>query len=300
MPANHGKSVLITKRRILCTLAGLSLGLALILGVLLYLLLARVEGRYFDSNGVSIHYTDEGEGEPVLLIHGLAANADLNWRRSGIVRMLSRDFRVITFDLRGHGLSGQPTDPKLYGIEVVEDAVRLMDHLEVESAHVAGYSLGGFLALKLLEDHPGRVRCAALCAAGWKDPEDESEIPSPYRPPEIEALRPVKTAGLFKSLRNWGGRQVVNRTAVKAMRKTFTALAVKKTTLEENTVPAMCVIGTQDGLLPLARDLKAHMKNLEYTEIPGAGHMGLLFKAEFRRLLREFLAAHKGVAAPVH
>lgn len=283
---------MITKRRILLLLAGFVLCLVLVAGGLAYLLLARVEGQYFDSNGVRIHYTDEGAGEPLVLVHGLAANADLNWRRSGMVRLLSRDFRVITFDLRGHGLSGQPTDPAYYGVEMVRDITRLMDHLGLESAHVAGYSLGGFLTLKLLEDAPERVRSAALCAAGWKDPADESEVPSPYRPPA--AMRPVRAAGVFKQLRNWGARQIVNRDATSALRKTFDELGVAQAALETNTTPALCIIGTEDGLLPLARDLKAHMAHLEYTEVPGVGHMRLLFTRTFRRRVQEFLLVQNG------
>ncbi|HNT89652.1 MAG TPA: hypothetical protein PKL84_17450, partial [Candidatus Hydrogenedentes bacterium] len=59
-------------------------------GVLLFYLLTlrRVRGQWFDSGGVRIHYTDEGDGEPVILIHGLAVNADINWRVPGVIRML--------------------------------------------------------------------------------------------------------------------------------------------------------------------------------------------------------------------
>src|SRR5437868_8532253 len=85
---------------------------------------------YFDSKGVKIRYTDQGKGEPVLLIHGFGANAEVQWALPGILKDLAKDYRVIAYDNRGHGKSGKPHDPKKYGMEMVEDAVRLLDHLK--------------------------------------------------------------------------------------------------------------------------------------------------------------------------
>ncbi len=103
------------KRRLLVgggTIAALC-GVAIV--VVAFLLIHRIEGEYFDSDGVRIHYKVEGKGQPVILVHGVAANADLNWRYPGVIRFLAKDFKVITFDMRGHGLSDKPTDPKQYG-----------------------------------------------------------------------------------------------------------------------------------------------------------------------------------------
>lgn len=61
-----------------------------VIGAFLFLLFHRAAGQYFDSNGVRLHYTVEGNGEPVILVHGLAANADLNWRYPGIIRLLAK------------------------------------------------------------------------------------------------------------------------------------------------------------------------------------------------------------------
>jgi pimeloyl-ACP methyl ester carboxylesterase len=163
------------------------------LGTLAYLLFVRVPGEYFDSNGVRIHYTVEGAGEPLILIHGLAANADLNWRRAGINALLRKDFQVIAFDCRGHGLSDKPHEKEQYGPEMVHDVTRLMDHLKIEKAHVAGYSMGGFIALELAMRYPERVRSVALCASGWKDPNGGGDFSSAYRAPskEVQEFVPV-------------------------------------------------------------------------------------------------------------
>src|SRR5438874_13518496 len=92
---------------------------------------AQAEDLYFDSNGVKIRYTDQGKGEPVLLIHGFGANAEVQWALPGVLKDLARDYRVIAYDNRGHGKSGKPHDAKKYGMEMVEDAVRLLDHLKI-------------------------------------------------------------------------------------------------------------------------------------------------------------------------
>src|SRR5438552_13310574 len=114
-------------------------------------LLAAGGDHYFDSNGVRIRYVVAGSGEPVVLIHGWSADAEM-WQP--LMADLSRDYQVIALDCRGHGKSGKPHDPAKYGIEMTRDVVRLLDHLGIEKAHIAGYSMGGSIAIKLLSEHP--------------------------------------------------------------------------------------------------------------------------------------------------
>ena len=115
-------------------LKGLAIGAAIVAAALLvstggglWWLTRRVEGSYFDSDGVRIHFTDEGSGVPLVLLHGFAVNADLNWRLPGLTEVLAREFRVISMDLRGHGLSGKPHDPELYGDTMAGDVIALLD-----------------------------------------------------------------------------------------------------------------------------------------------------------------------------
>ena len=75
----------------------------------------RAEDFYFDSDGVKIHYIIEGEGEPVLLIHGFAAKLQVQWGMPGVIKDLAEDYQVIAIDNRGHGRSGKPHDPAKYG-----------------------------------------------------------------------------------------------------------------------------------------------------------------------------------------
>jgi pimeloyl-ACP methyl ester carboxylesterase len=302
------------RKKLIGAFALLAIAGAVVVGVFFWLLLHRAPGEFFDSNGVPIYYTVEGRGEPVILIHGVAANADLNWRRPGVTRALARDFQVISFDLRGHGRSGQPTDPALYGDELIEDVVRLMDHLHIAKAHVAGYSLGGFITLKLLTTHPERVRSAAICAAGWSDATDPSELPNPYAapvPPNAQKAAKPQVAGasvlplpaanqktLFHRVRSWVGDRIVNKAAVKAMKKGYASLRVPEKCLKDNQVPTICLVGNQDGLFYLAEALHERMANLEYVRIEGANHFTTPFYGTFQKQLHDFFVRHKAPVSP--
>lgn len=277
---------------------------SIVIAVFFFLLTHRVKGEYFDSDGVRIHYTVEGTGTPVILVHGVAANADINWRYPGVVRALSKDFRVITFDLRGHGLSDKPSDPEQYGIRMAEDIVKLMDHLHIQKAQVAGYSLGGFILLKLLTVHPERVTSAAICAAGWKNPEDPSPLPSPFAHSAqagdgmwLEASAPVAVASnpksLFHRVHNWVGDHLLSGITKKAIKKKYRDLAVTQAELKEIHVPTVCLIGTKDGFLPLAQDLRANMPGIEFCQIVGAGHLSTPLRNVFKADLRDFFMRHK-------
>lgn len=280
------------------------------LGYVVHLVTSRLQGEMFESDGFPIHYTDEGAGEPVVLVHGLAANADLNWRRAGITDLLAKEFRVISFDVRGHGLSGRSSNPEDYGREMSEDVVRLMDHLGIEKAHVAGYSLGGFIALKAVSDHPDRFASVAYCASGWKDPAGPEEILSPYRPAPTQTTflhggveyrtayadnGPRLIWGPIDWAKDWIGDAIVDKGSVKALKKNLLGLLVTEDELEAMTVPAICFMGTNDGLKPYADDLKAHLPTVEYVIMNGANHITLAMRRDFREGLRDFFRAH-----PIH
>ncbi len=100
------------------------------------------ESKFFDANGVELHYIDEGTGTPVLLMHGFSSSLDM-WHRNGVFRVLvGSGYRVVAYDSRAHGKSAKPQEPEKYGTEVVEDARRILDYLHSDRAHVVGYSMG--------------------------------------------------------------------------------------------------------------------------------------------------------------
>ena len=118
----------------------------------------------FNSDGVEIAYQTAGDGPPILLIHGFASNARVNWWDTGWVKTLTdAGRRVITFDHRGHGASEKLYDSYLYpAAEMAEDARRLLDHLGIAQADVLSYSMGARVSAFLTIAHPGRVRRAVF------------------------------------------------------------------------------------------------------------------------------------------
>jgi pimeloyl-ACP methyl ester carboxylesterase len=134
---------------------------------------ASPQARSFLSNGVNIDYITEGEGEPVVLIHGGGSTAAMSWVQPGIFGNLSKHYHVIALDNRGHGRSDKPHDIEKHGPEMVEDVIRLLDHLQIERVQIVGYSMGEFITEKLVVTHPERVVCAVVGGAGWSRAEDD-------------------------------------------------------------------------------------------------------------------------------
>lgn len=118
----------------------------------------------FRSDIADISYEVAGEGPPVLLIHGFASNARVNWWDTGWVKTLNdAGFQAITFDNRGHGASTKLYEVDAYPAPVMaEDARRLLDHLAVPQALVMGYSMGARISAFLTINHPERVRAAVF------------------------------------------------------------------------------------------------------------------------------------------
>ena len=122
----------------------------------------------FTHDNIEIAFVDEGEGEPIVLVHGFASTKEVNWVAPGWVTTLTRaGRRVIALDNRGHGQSSKLYDPALYSTTLMAGDVRaLLDHLGVARADVMGYSMGARIAAFLAVDHPGAVRSAILGGLG--------------------------------------------------------------------------------------------------------------------------------------
>jgi 3-oxoadipate enol-lactonase len=121
----------------------------------------------------SLRYRVQGRGTPVLLIHGVGASLE-SW--DAIAPVLAEEYRVIRFDLRGHGQSGHIDGPCALG-DFVQDAVDLLTACDVARAHVVGFSLGGLIAQGLALDHPALVdRLVLLSAVAGRTPEEQARM----------------------------------------------------------------------------------------------------------------------------
>ena len=122
----------------------------------------------FHNGAVEIAFLDEGEGDPIVLVHGFASTKNVNWVYPSWVSELRKDGRrVIALDNRGHGDSAKLYDPAQYTIATMAgDVTALMDHLDIMRADIMGYSMGGRMAAHLALTAPERVRSAIFGGIG--------------------------------------------------------------------------------------------------------------------------------------
>src|SRR5262249_7810029 len=122
----------------------------------------------FRNGAVEIAFLDEGEGEPIILIHGFASTKEANWVGPAWVVTLTRaGRRVVALDNRGHGQSTKLYEPEDYHTELMaSDAFALMDHLGIQRADVMGYSMGARITAFMALMDPERLRCAILGGLG--------------------------------------------------------------------------------------------------------------------------------------
>src|SRR5260370_36949946 len=151
----------------------------------------------FHNGAVEIAYLDEGEGDPILLVHGFASSKNVNWVYPTWVSELKKHGRrVIALDNRGHGDSAKLYDAEQYHIGTMAgDVSALMDHLNIERADIMGYSLGGRMTAWLARRQPQRLRSAvfggiAIGLIGGGGP-GENAAEAPEAPSLAQATTPV-------------------------------------------------------------------------------------------------------------
>lgn len=228
-------------------------------------------GKTFDSDGVKIHYTVEGEGEPVLLIHGFRANANMNWRAPGVTKMLAEEYQVIAIDNRGHGESDKPEADGMYGVRMVEDCVRLLDHLKIEKAHWVGYSMGGMITLKALTLHPERIKSAIIGGMGWMETREQN----PVR--DLDRENPEET------------------TAYRACMKGFPEMTFSREELLAIKTPMTVLIGADDPLFGrYVKPLQEARPDVPVVVIPEANHLTCIMKPEFKTEISKALHSQAG------
>jgi pimeloyl-ACP methyl ester carboxylesterase len=144
------------------------------------------ETKIVEIHGERVAVRDEGEGEALLLIHGMAGSSQ-TWR--AIMPQLAKKYRVIAPDLLGHGESSKPrTDYSLGAFAVgLRD---LLDELKVDSATIVGHSLGGGIAMQFLYQHPDYCRRLILISSGGLGP-DVGWILRLLAAPGAELVMPV-------------------------------------------------------------------------------------------------------------
>ncbi len=247
--------------------------------------------KTFSSDGVEIAYLDEGEGDPVLLIHGFASNVATNWEGPGWVRSLTEaGFRVVAYDNRGHGRSAKLYDTEDYGAPLMaEDARRLLDHLGIARADVMGYSMGARISAFLAIAHPERVRSLVFAGLGINMVRGVAGTGPIARALEAASIEEVtnQTARTFRAFAEQTQSDLKALAAcIRSARAPITAEALGRL-----TCPVLVVVGEEDVIGGDPAPLAALMPNARSFVVPGRDHMRTVGDKAYRQAVLEFLKA---------
>ena len=258
-----------------------------------------------DLDGIALHYTDEGTGEPVVLVHGFPHSSDL-WTPQRAA--LSADYRVICPDLRGHG----PSDPP-HGVASVDmyadDIVALLDYLGIGQAAVGGLSMGGYIVMALLRRRPDRLRAVMLMAtkapgdteAGKQGRDDmialaEQEGAGAVADKLLPKMLTVRTRTDNQDLVTFV-REMMAGTSVEGVVGALNALRDRPdstATLHGLDLPALILVGQEDEITPPAEAtaMRGLLANARLEVIPDAAHLLNLEQPEaVNHALLQFLDA---------
>lgn len=239
-------------------------------------------------NRIKMNYTDEGpDNAPVvILIHGFPLNKSM-WNKQ--VEVLIENYRVIAYDVRGHGSSETGIDE--FSIELfAEDLIALMDELNIERATLCGLSMGGYIALNAIENHPKRfdalILCDTTCAADTPEAKERRlmaiENIGKYgvEPYANESLKNLFAAESFVTNRediDWV-KEMITETSVKTLSNTLIALIKRKETcdqLDRIEVPVLILVGKEDKITPpnMAMFMQNNIRGSQFHIIEHAGHL---------------------------
>jgi pimeloyl-ACP methyl ester carboxylesterase len=244
----------------------------------------------FHNGAVEIAYLDEGEGDPILLVHGFASTKNVNWVYPAWVSELKKNGRrVIALDNRGHGDSGKLYDPALYEVETMAgDVMALMDHLGLERADVMGYSLGSRMTAVLALRQPQRLRSAILGGIGIGMIEGGGPGENVAAALEAPSLEDVSDP-VGRTFRAFADQTRSDRRALAACLRGSRRLMTREQAAGI-AVPVLIAVGTADEIAGSAHALGEIIGGSEVLDIPNRDHMRAVGDKVYKSGVLEFLS----------
>ena len=225
-----------------------------------------------DRDGVAIHYEVRGEGPVLLLTHGYSATGGM-W--DGQVEALTKRFRLITWDMRGHGETDYPSDPAQYSEEAtVADMAALLDAVGAKDAIIGGLSLGGYMSLAFHRAHTDRTRALLIIDTGPGYKNDEAR--AGWNATSIRRAEKLEAEGLPKTgsaeVRQARHRDATGLAlAARGMLTQRDARVIES--LPDIKVPSLVVVGADDTpFLAASSYMAAKIPGAKLVTIPNAGH----------------------------
>jgi len=257
-------------------------------------------------NDLSVSYNDEGKtGDPVLIfIHGFPFNKSM-WNKQ--TEALKENYRVIAYDVRGHGNSDAGTED--FSIDLfAEDLLNLMDALKIDKAMLCGLSMGGYIALNAVENYPDRFDALILsdttCTADTPEAKEKRmKTIESIRKDGVEKFADESVKNLFapesfstKKLEIAAVKEMIVNTTEESLCKTLRAFYERKETcskLPDIYVPVLIMVGNEDKITPLtaAQFMNEKIKDSLLSIIEHAGHLSNIENpSEFNNQLEEFVS----------
>lgn len=247
---------------------------------------------YLNRDGVNIHYEVTGTGPVVLCTHGFSLTGHM-WKDT--VAALCDRFRMVTWDIRGHGWSDSPDDAGAYSKALaLADMAALLDAVGADRAVLMGHSLGGYLSLSFHVGHAARVRGLVLVGTGpgYRNPEARAG----WNQQAEERARFFESHGLvgYESEALHGNRHRSARGLALAARGILAqhdGLVMED--LPNIRVPTLIVVGADDSpFLGAADYMEKRIAGSRKVVIDGAGHTPNIDQPEaFRRAVDSFLGS---------
>jgi pimeloyl-ACP methyl ester carboxylesterase len=245
-------------------------------------------------NGAEIFYSDHGQGDGVVLVHGFAASTQENWVKAGWVQMLTRaNRRVVSVDLRGHGQSSKPHAPSDYSISLMaNDVLGVVEHLQIKKPDLIGFSLGARVVFELLIQRGDRFLLGVACGVG-----DLLINPKEERDPEVSAKAMEAASAdeisddMARRFRLFAEAQGQDLKALAAVSRGFASMppwTAERLSKIKNEM--LIVAGSGDDLAGAPEGLARVLPNAKAKSIPGCGHMDCLTQPMFKAAVMDFLA----------
>jgi pimeloyl-ACP methyl ester carboxylesterase len=246
-----------------------------------------VDSGYVPVNGIKIYYEVYGEGRPIVLLHGAFYTIQMNWGQ--LIPELSKTRKVIAIELQGHGHSPY-SDRKMDFPTLASDVAGVMDHLKIDSADVAGYSMGGSVAYQLAIQSPKRVMRLVIISSTYKSSGWRPEVTNAFKnfKPEFFTNSPLQAAydAVAPDRANW------TKFLEKMIAFAGTSFDMGDANIAKITSPVLIISGDNDGLdkIELAKTYQllggggsadlGPMPGSHLAIVPSQSHVGLMMQTK--------------------
>ena len=244
------------------------------------------ESGYAPVNGIKMYYEVYGEGKPIVLLHGAFYTIEMNWGQ--LIPELSKTRKVIAIEMQGHGHTAF-SDRKLDIVTLASDVEGLMDYLKIDSADVAGFSMGGSVAYQFAVKYPKRLRKLVIISSTYKSSGWLPVINSAFKgfKPEFFDNTPLKTAydAVAPDKTKW--RNFIEQMIAFA----GVPFDVGETNIAKITSPVLLISGDNDGLdkIELMKTYQllgggvsdlTPMPKSQLAIVPAQGHVSLMMQTK--------------------